>query len=164
MFIAAESATGGPVLAIILRILHIAAGATAFGAVMFQRIALHPSLQTIDEGTRASFRAGLVARWRAVILAVIAVLLITGLLTFLLYRIPEYTDHPKKGLYHGLFGLKLLLGLAVFHPATLLVLPGAAGDRARAKAGMWLNIMLVELVLIVIIGAILRNFRDLFPG
>lgn len=154
----------GAMLGVLLRILHIAAGATAIGGVVFQAVALHPALKSLDEGPRAALRAGVVARWRGVVLAAIAVLLVSGLLTYMLYRIPEYRAHSMKGLYHGLLGLKILLGLLVFHPAALLVLPGGPGDRARAKAGLWLNVMLVELALIVILGAVLRNFTELFAA
>ncbi|HMQ15147.1 MAG TPA: hypothetical protein PKC49_04160 [Phycisphaerae bacterium] len=158
---AGDAATPPVALAIVIRILHIAAATTAVGAVVFKAVALQPSLRVLDDGQRAALRAAVIPRWRAVVFAAIAVLLVTGLLTFVLYRIPEYRGTPHAGLYHGLFGLKLLLALAVFHPATMLVLSGPAGDRRPARAPVWLRLTLAGFGAIIILGAVLRYLPPL---
>jgi hypothetical protein len=85
-----------------------------------------------------------------------ALLLASGLVTFLMFRVPAYRGLPYAGLYHGIFGLKLIAALALFHAATLLVAAGPRFDRYRAQAGGWLRWAVVLLTLIVVLGAILR--------
>lgn len=144
--------------AITIRVLHILTAILAAGGVFFQLIALHPTLKSLDAEQRRPIREAIVARWRGVVFMSIFVLLVTGLLNFLLYKIPEMKPHPMKGLYHGLFGAKLLLALMVFHGASVMVLPGAKGERYRDRADFWLKYMAVLLVFIVVLGAVLRNF------
>lgn len=144
--------------AITIRILHITMAIAAAGGVFFQLIALHPALQPLDGAQRRAIRESIVSRWRIVVFSAIAILLVTGLVNFLMYKIPELRTHPMKGLYHGLFGLKFLLALLSFHGATVLVLPGAKGERYRDNAGFWLKYMSVLFVLIIVIAAVLRNF------
>ncbi len=145
-----------------LRILHIFAAATAIGAIVFQRFAVLPALAPCDELQRAELRTRMADRWRPLIYTMMAILLVTGLVNYVVFKIPEYKFHPGKGFYHGLFGVKFLAALGVFHFATVLTLPGARGDRWRARSRLWLQFMLALVVLIVVIGAVLRNFQDLF--
>lgn len=144
--------------AIAIRILHILPAVLAAGGIFYQLIALHPSLQTLEPAVRRPLREAIVARWRNVVFASILVLLVTGLLNFVLYKIPEYKPHPDKGLYHALFGVKLLLALMAFHGASVLVLPGAKGEKYRDNASFWLPYLAALMVGIIIIGAVLRNF------
>lgn len=144
---------------VIIRALHVAAAAAAIGAAAFQLFALLPALKTLEPAQRLALREQIVDRWRPLVFSVIGVLLLTGLLTYVLYRIPEWHGKPGAGLYHGLLGAKILLALAVFHFATVLALPGERGAKWRANAGRWLRVMLVLMGLIVVIGAVLRNMR-----
>lgn len=152
-----------PLAELLLRILHIAAAIAAAGGALFQYVALHPALSALDEGRSAEFRSRIADRWRPIVFASVALLLLTGLLNFLLFRVPQYRGQPLVALYHGLFGVKLLAALLVFHPAIVLVLPGRKGDEYRTKAGFWLSYMLVLLGLIVVLAAVLRFFPSLFP-
>jgi uncharacterized membrane protein len=153
-----------PLAELLLRVLHIAAAIAAAGGILFQYVALRPALTSLDEARGAELRRRIADRWRPIVFASVAILLLTGLLNFLLLRVPQYRGQPLAGLYHGLFGLKLLAALLVFHPAVMLVLPGHKGDVYRAKAGFWLSYMLVLLGLIVVLAAILRLFPSLFAG
>lgn len=147
-------------LAIILRILHIGSAIIAAGAIFFQFLALHPALLTLPETERAALRAQMLPRWRPVVFVCILLLLATGLLNFVLYKVPEYRGTPHAGLYHGLLGVKILAALAVFHAAAVLVMPTSTGERYRARAGFWLTYLVVLLALIVVIGALLSRFKD----
>lgn len=144
----------------IFRIAHIAAASVAVGAAAFQYGALHPALAALDETQRAALRARIVERWRPVVLALVAILLISGLVNFALFKIAAVKDSPYKGLYHALFGLKFLAALLVFHPATMLVMPGPKGDACRARSTWWLSYMLVLFAVIIVLGAVLRKLSS----
>ena len=126
---------------------------------MFQYFAVMPALRSLEGAERRALRESLVDRWRPFVFAAVGILLLTGLLNYVLYKIPEFRTHPQRGLYHGLLGVKILLALGVFHFATVLALPGERGAKWRDKAGRWLPLMLTLMGLIIIIGAVLRNFK-----
>lgn len=149
---------------VLIRVLHIAAAMTVAGGALYQWRALLPTLSGIDEARRMELREALVARWRLVAWTAMAVLLLTGLLNFVLNKIPELKPHPHKGIYHALFGVKFLLALAAFHAGTVITLPGAKGARYRANAKFWLALLLAYVIAIVVIAAILRDFTILFPA
>lgn len=149
---------------VLIRALHIGAALILGGAAAYQWIALVPSLATVDEARRIEFREMLAARWRIIAWTAMAILLLTGLLNFIVNKIPEYRSHPQKGIYHALFGVKFLLALAAFHAGTVLTLPGPKGEKYRAHAKFWLTLLLLFIAAIVVIAAILRDFPILFPA
>ncbi len=150
------------IFSIVIRVLHIGSAILAAGGAAFQYIALLPAAAELQETPARALRERIAARWRGVVFTAVLLLLATGLLNFLIFKVPEYRGTSHVALYHGLFGLKLLLALIVFHPATLLVLPGPKGEIARAAARGWLGYMLVLFTLIVVLGAVLREFPNLF--
>jgi uncharacterized membrane protein len=153
-----SQSAGIDIPATLLRLLHVLAAVLAAGGVFFQLMALRPALAEIEDARRRELREAIAARWRVVAYGAIAALLLTGLLNYVLYKIPEYRSHPQKGLYHGLLGVKILLALAAFHGAAVLALPGAKGERYRDRAGFWLKYLAVLFTLIIAIGAALRQF------
>lgn len=153
------------VFAIILRILHIAAVIAAGGAALFQLLAVHPVFMgQLEAERRRSLREAIAQRWRPVVWTCVALLLLTGVLNYVYFKVPQYHDHPRRGLYHGLMGVKILAALVVFHAATVLALPGPRGEKYRGRAPLWLGVLVSMIGLIVVIGAILRNFDSLPPG
>lgn len=148
---------------VVIRALHIGAAAVAIGAAVFQFWSLLPVLRSLEPEPRLALRERLVDRWRPVAFTLVGVLLLTGMLNYILYKIPEYRGNPRAGLYHGLLGIKILLALGVFHFATVLALPGARGAKWRDKAGRWLPLMLTFMAAIVVLGAVLRGFQTKAP-
>lgn len=144
------------ILQVILRIAHLGAAIVAGGAVVFQRFALLPALRTLDDGPRTQLRAQIVRRWAGVAWTCMGLLLLSGLLNFLFYKVPEYRGRSYAGVYHGLFGLKFVAALALFHAVGMLVMPGAHFDRYRARAGFWLSYAVVLLTVIVVVAAVMR--------
>ncbi|MBI5865440.1 MAG: hypothetical protein HZB38_13220 [Planctomycetes bacterium] len=145
--------------ATVLRVVHVAAAILAAGGAAFQLIALHPALAAVPEAQRLPIREAVAARWRTVIFACIAVLLLSGLLNFVVYRIPAVRSFPEslRPFYHGLFGVKVLAALAAFHAAMVLALPGRKGEAYRNKAGFWLPYLAACLAVVVILGVVLRS-------
>ncbi len=148
-------------LELLLRVFHIGFAATVLGAAVFQYFALLPALRELPDAQRVALRERVAASWRGIVFTAIAVLLVTGLLNFLLFKIPAYRGTPSAGLYHGLFGLKLVFGLIVFHQATMLVLGGAAGQKRRERAPTTLALLLALYAVIVVLGAVMRYFPTL---
>ncbi len=139
-----------------VHVIHVLAALVAGGAILFQALALHPTLRSLDESTQSAASNTLADRWRPVAFVLIAILLITGLVTFGL-RIPVLRENPQKMVYHGLFGVKFLLALVIFHGVAVLALPGAKGERYRATAGKRLPLLAALVVAIVILAGILRS-------
>lgn len=146
------------IAAFLIRVVHIFAAVLAGGAIFHSLVAVRPGLTSLDEAHRANLAREIARRWFVVVQILLALLLVTGLLNFVLIKAPLYRGHPHAGVYHGLFGLKFLLALGVFHAATVLTLPGPKGDRYRAKAGFWLPFAAVLVTLVIVVGGVLYNF------
>src|SRR4029453_18245806 len=101
----------------VVHFLHVGAAILAAGGAFFQLFALHPTLSQLPPESRKPIREAIVSRWRPIVLASIVVLLITGLINFVAFKIPAYKLHPHKGLYHGLLGVKIIAALIAFHAA-----------------------------------------------
>lgn len=140
-----------------IRIVHTGSAAMAAGAVAFQYFALHPTLRTLEEQQRVELRERLIGRWRGFVFTLIGLLLVTGLLTFVLYKLPALREKPVAGLYHGLFGLKFIAALAVFHAVTVLALPGNKGMAYRNRASFWLAWLVGLFVVVFVLGAVLKG-------
>jgi uncharacterized membrane protein len=157
------AATAMDYLAVVLRFIHIMAAMAAGGAILFHWLAVTPALKTTAGDMRSGIASAIANRWRGVVYTMILLLLATGLTTFLVYRVPYYREHPQKAIYHGVFGVKLLAALLLFHGATVLTLSGPKGEKYRAKAAGRLAFMAFLLVIIVAAGAKLRYFETLYP-
>lgn len=142
-----------------IRLLHIGAAMLAVGGAVFQMTALHPALQTLEPDRRREFRESVAGRWSMIVFVCIGLLLVSGLYNFIAVKIPMLKEHPSKGLYHGLFGLKFLFALASFHAAAVLAMPGSRGEKYREKAGFWLKYLVITLALVFLVAILLASFR-----
>jgi uncharacterized membrane protein len=141
------------ILLLVSRWLHLLAAMTAVGGTFFMRWALLPTSEELPEDARKKLHAGVRARWAIPVHASIGFLLLSGLYTFVARSVPL---HRGDGLYHGLFGAKFLLALAIFFIATMLVGRSAAAEKFRENRRLWLNINVVLAVLIVCISGVMR--------
>lgn len=158
----AMTATDSDFVQIGLRILHILTAMAAGGAVLFQMFALVPALRATDETQRVQLGTEIAGHWRMTLYLAMVFLLATGLINFIMFQIPYYRAHPDKGVYHGIFGVKFLASLMLFHAAAMLAVPRERGVVRRAKAAVWLKYMTGLLIVIVVCGAALRYFERLF--
>lgn len=145
------------VLAVILRATHIAFAIVVAGAAFYQLAILRPSLADSDAAERKALLSRNLSRWRPVVFLSIALLLVTGLVNFVAFRVPLFRGLPNAGFYHALFGLKFLAALAAFHAATVLVLPGEKFDaKYRSRAGFWLTYLVTLFALMVVLGSVMN--------
>jgi hypothetical protein len=64
--------------------------------------------------------------------------------------------HRGDGLYHGLLGTKMLLALAVFALASLLVGRSRLATKMAAQRELWLGVMVLLAIAIVAISAVVK--------
>lgn len=138
-----------------LRWLHVMSAVIAAGGAFFQWLALHPTLATVETSVRVDVRERVASRWRGVVFLCIAILLVTGLANFVLFRAPAFRGASNAGIYHALFGVKFLLALMAFHAAAVLALPGEKGARYRDRAAFWLNYLVALFAIILTLGVVL---------
>jgi putative copper export protein len=140
-------------LNLLFRWLHIVPAAAMLGGIIFVRFCLlnphrdqnvHFSPFEADDGLRR--------RWMKLVSVSTLCLLASGLYNGL-HKILAYQLNPD---YHGLFGAKLLLGLAVFYLAALLAGRSERAKRLRQRETQWLNWLLILSLLVVLIGGYMK--------
>lgn len=137
---------------IILRWLHVLPAMTMLGGAAFIRLAVFPTLGQCAEDVRSQIHAGLRARWAKVVMASIALLLLSGLANTA--RVSSAYKLPA--IYHAALGIKILLALAVFFISSRLVGKSESAERMRSQGTFWLDVNLAFAVLIVLIAGIMR--------
>ncbi len=150
------------VLLIFLRVLHIGAAVVLGGALVYQRFAVRPALCGLEPAQRQGLTLRLLQRWSGVVWVGVAVLLVSGLINYLEFKIPEYAPRPYKGVYHAVLGVKILAALALFHVAAMVTLPVARDPARRAGAGKWLTWGVCLLAVIIVLAAVARYLPTLY--
>lgn len=101
-------------LGVLARWLHIASAALLVGGLAYARAVAVPALETLPDDERAEAWRRLAWRFRPLVLAMIAGLLVSGVSNLLIHR-----GHTQ--FYHMLFGIKMLLAAHVFAVSFLAV-------------------------------------------
>lgn len=141
-------------LAAVMRFLHMAGAIVAAGGSVFATFVVLPSLRGLaDDARQAAFEE--VRRRFARLFAVgVGALIVSGLYRFITV---EMADHQGQAVYHALFGIKVLLVLAVVAIGLGLLGRGKflAGLRDRRRKWMQVNLLLVALIVgvSVVLGA-----------
>jgi len=140
-------------LALVMRWAHIFAAVTAAGSTFFMRWALLPSLDSIDETSRAKLHQAIRARWVLPLHLSITLLLVSGLYNIMMI---EKTYRLEK-IYHPLFGIKLLIALVVFFIGIQLVGRSAAAQKFQQNRRLWLNVNVALMIVLILISGVLRQ-------
>jgi uncharacterized membrane protein len=138
---------------LVARWFHVLAAMAAVGGTLFMRWALLPAAAQLAPEARDSLLQAVRSRWARVVMAAIALLLVSGL-----YNISrkEVMYHVTP-LYHALFGIKFLLAMGIFFLASALVGRSEAYAAIRRRASTWLAVNLLMAVLVVCISGVLRS-------
>jgi uncharacterized membrane protein len=142
-------------LAVVMRFGHVLGAVVVVGGPIFAALVIMPALRgLVDEARQAAFEA--VRRRLAWLFTVgLVALIVSG--AYRLISI-ELAEHSGQAAYHALFGVKVLLVLAVFAIGLGLLGRGKflAGLRSRRRKWMQVHLLLVLLVvaLSVVLGAI----------
>lgn len=145
-------------LRIVARAIHITCAVILGGGIFYMRTILAPS------GPDACF-ADRRHPWSRWVMVTSALLLITGLFTFIVYnrlsKAPGAT--PLSGTYHMIFGVHMLLALVVMFIAALVAGKSAGAERARGNINRWLRIAWTSVMAIIILGAMMRMMHEPAP-
>lgn len=142
-------------VSLISRWLHIMAAATAVGGTIFALWVVLPAAGVLTPEAREAFHVAARRRWSKIVMAAIAILLISGLYNFLTIKHNYKLVLPRW--YDPVFGVKFLLAFAVFAIASLLVGRTALAQRLRANSRLWLSTNLLMAALIIAISGVLRT-------
>lgn len=146
-------------LMLVARWLHIVSAALAIGVPIFMRFVLMPARERLEEAQRAVLHEAIIARWRIFVHVMIVVFLATGFWTFLgvaRWKTDERFTPELKFQYHLLFGIKLLIALAMFFISSALAGRSSAFAGMRAKAKLWVGVLILLGLIIVGISGVLR--------
>jgi hypothetical protein len=136
-------------LGLIFRWLHVVPAALLAGGLLFCRFCLiHPERHTSffdqDETARR--------RWMMLVGICSMLLLLSGVYNFY----AKLVTYRLGGLYHGTWGLKLLLGLAIFYLASVLAGSSQRALRFRQREKHWLNILCILVLIVVLLGGYMK--------
>lgn len=149
------------ILPLIMRWLHILSAITAIGGAIFMRLVLHPTVAAnLTDEEHMRLRAPLMKRWKMFVRTCIALFLISGLYNYMLVEMPL---HEGQGIYHMLFGIKFLLALVVFFLAEALSASGTTFAGIKAKAPLYLGLLVFLAVIIVLISGYMRALPNVAP-
>ncbi|TVP99791.1 MAG: hypothetical protein EA381_08775 [Planctomycetaceae bacterium] len=134
------------------RFIHVLTAITLVGGSLFTLLVLLPASTRLEDQARGDLMVGIRDRWRRVVHGGIALFLLSGFYNY--FRAMPL--HRGDGLYHGLLGTKMLLALAVFALASLLVGRSRLATKMAAQRERWLGVMVLLAIAIVAISAVVK--------
>ena len=144
---------------LIARWLHILSAALALGVPIYVRFVLMPAMGQLEEAQRNLLREAVTKRWRMFVHVMIVVFLLTGFWTFLGAKRWATFEADDKFRYHLLFGIKVLIALAMFFISSALAGRSAALAGMRTNAKIWVGVLILLGLGIVGISGVMR-FMD----
>jgi hypothetical protein len=147
---------------VLMRWLHVGSAAAALGVTLAMRLIVLPALERLPNG--AEVLDALRPKLKAVIHGALGLAIVTGIYNYVVVAIPkvraakelaEQTGVATKlTRYHPVIGVKILLSLALFTLAILLLKPVPSMHENRKT---WLSVNLVLGLLVFLLGAYLRR-------
>lgn len=153
---AAEEAirTAPDLMPLLMRWLHIFAAIVLLGGTIFLRAIVIPATRKgLPEDTAKTVRAVIHARWRKVVPWLILAFLVSGSYNYL--AVTRHA-HGSGSPYHMLFGIKVLLSLAVFALASMLISTRPGPSKIREHSAKWLLVLIALAVSVVLVAGYLK--------
>jgi len=144
---------GSLALDTLFRWLHVGTAIVLLGGSVFMRFVLMPAAEKLPSDAHDTLRGHVRAVWKVFVHVGVTLLLASGLYNYLVVMIPK---HKGDALYHALMGTKILLALAVFFLAEVLVGRAPAFEGMRQKLKLWLVVVVLLGALIVAISGFLK--------
>jgi uncharacterized membrane protein len=139
----------------LIRVLHVGTAIVLVGGSFFIRFILMPAAnRQLADDVHARLRGDILAAWKWVVHGGITLLILSGGINY--FRVIAEGSHKGDGLYHGLLGTKILLAMAIFFIASVLVGRATKFEAMRANTRRWLAVNLVLALLIVAISGFLK--------
>ena len=143
-----------PLLPLVARWMHILSAIVAAGGSIFLWGVLRPSFAAVRSNEdRGALRDAVMRRWRPVVHICILLFLLSGFYNYLFLTRLDHTDQP---VYHGLFGVKFLLAMAVFGLALALTSRHQWSARLHARGGLWMGLLVAAAVAVVLVSGVMR--------
>lgn len=139
---------------VISRWIHIGSAIVAIGGTVFLRVVLAPSARaTLSDDVHGQLAGVLIRRWARVVHACVAFLLLTGIYNTII----QFPRHQGQPLYHGLWGVKILLALTLFFVAIAITGRSPAFAKLREKRMQWMSVNILLGGVILLISNVLKN-------
>lgn len=145
----------GDALVILSRVVHIATAIVLVGGAVFLRFVLMPAAEKLPEEVHLDLRNRLLARWKRIVHAGIALLLVSGFYNYLVVMRPMHAAVGDKR-YDMIVGIKMLLAFVLFFLGSALVGRSQALQRFRDRSSATLVVMSVLALAIVGISGYLK--------
>lgn len=139
-------------LNVLSRILHVAVAIVLVGGTVFMRFILMPAAKELPEAEHDQLRQRLLARWKRVVHGGIGIVGLSGLFNYIQQR----PDHLGDPLYHALVGTKILMAIAVFFIASVLVGRSPTFEKMRQNRAKWMGLIVLLSALIVGISGFVK--------
>ncbi|TWT90558.1 hypothetical protein Mal64_09510 [Pseudobythopirellula maris] len=144
---------GGFVLSLLSRVFHTTCAATILGGLVYLRFVLAPGAAVADDPEAAVY-AGRRKAWAMCVGVCSMLLILSGVYNLVVIVGSE----PKpSGLYHPLFGVKVILAVVVM---ALAARASGAAAVVSGKLKSQLNVALGCTLAVFVLGATLRIHRD----
>jgi uncharacterized membrane protein len=149
------------ILSVVFRWMHMLAAITAVGGTIFMRLALLPALAKLPEETRKTLHEDLRSNWAKPVRWSIMFLIVSGLYNIIFdigatYDLSKVLFHGVK-YYHAVFGIKVLLAIAIFFIASALTGHTPAFQKIRDNRRFWLTLNMALAIVLVCLSGILRK-------
>jgi uncharacterized membrane protein len=142
------------ILDVLSRWVHVGTAVVLVGGSVFMRYVLMPAAgASLGEAEHEALRGQLIVRWKKYVMIGIALLLVTGFYNYIKVAIPQ---HKGDGLYHGLMGIKILLGIAVFFLGSVLVGRSPKFEGLRQNRAKWLSVLILLSAIVIALGGVLK--------
>lgn len=128
---------------------HILPGVILAGGILFYRACL---VDANRDGVFFEQNENARRRWMMLVGICALFLTLSGCYNFYV----KLMEYRLGGLYHGLFGVKFLLGMASFYLASVLAGRSDQAKRFRQREKYWLNVLTALLVAAIMIGGFLK--------
>jgi len=128
----------GEILTAVMRWVHISSVVTLIGGILHMRFVTIPASATLPSDARTAFEGSVAGRFRPLVFAGIAGLILSGVYNYL-------SKPGHSSLYSSLFGIKILLVLHVWSVAILATAPKNP-RRARQLFGAAISGLTIVLI------------------
>src|SRR5215212_9561101 len=136
-------------VSLVSRWVHVGSVIMLVGGSAFLLLVLSPAADQLAESEQAAFRANLIARWRKLVHALVALILLSGAYNF-------YARMSTERPWHMLAGIKVLLGLFILFIASALVGRSKGLQKIRDDWKFWLKVNLIVAALAVMLSGYMR--------
>ncbi len=126
-------------------LVHVIVAFFIAGTLFFQWRAIHPAVSAAADSDQ--IREAIRSRWAPMMHIGVALLLVTGF-----YQLWKSIEEGVDPSYHMLFGIKLILALAILFIGNAMVGKSAALAWIREKAPMWLALACAMVIAVIVIS------------